>query len=420
MASTLPYTFLQHMIINEMQFINNNVNDNDAPSFLHKTHMAAELENFLQILSKVTNADPYLLNCDIKSINLLLNNKDKINFVYNDESKQSLKARLIALLPNGKIISDKYDREMDKLFNYSIIPQIKNEADAHITHIKLACLLCYTALLPARNSVWYLIFSTNEYQTVFVDAFSKYLIAVLQMMKSKDTSLDNSVRVIYHIGQVEYVFKEKMDPKLITVDNNAQFQTKKDDMEVCYTIFNKLQFNNPGSQQTELFAQFLELNAVPYCMYNSMLPENTSMSVYNLYKLDAKSKQLKLGNVLFVNKMRTGAKEAILNSIETYYNACKFLKTSKIPFRIVGSYKGYQDDYKMAALDFVILMFATNANKCSLKYLMMNVHEKMFQELKTQVCRLTPQKVYSVLTNYDLSKEPLTNFSKDAIDTAFN
>jgi hypothetical protein len=419
MAAKVPYTFVQHMIINELQFINSNVNDNNAPSFMHKNHMVGELQNILQILNNITDADPYLIKCDINSINLLINNQNKINFVYSDESKQSLKSRLIAFLPNGKMITEKYDREMDKLFNYNIISQIKDEADARISHIKLACLLCYMVLIPSRNSVWHLIYETREYQNMFLDAFSKYLIAVLHMMKNKDSSLNNNVRAVYHIGDVEYVFKEKMDSKLITVDNDAQFQTKKDDMEVCYVIFNKLQFNTSGNQQTELFAEFLELNAVPYCMYNSLLPENTSMSVYNLFKLNSNQKQLKLGNVLFVNKMRTGAKEAIQNKIKMYYNACKFLKMSKIPFRIVGSYKGYKEDYKMAALDFVILMFATNSNKCPLKYLMMNVHEQMFQELKTQVCRLTPQRVHSVLMNYDVDKEPLTNFTQDAVDTAF-
>ncbi|AAK85664.1 hypothetical protein [Epiphyas postvittana nucleopolyhedrovirus] len=417
MEITTPYTFVQQMLVNELEFLNNNVNKS-GDKFIHQNHMANELQNLLEILKTVTNADAYLRDCDIKSLMLLLDNQDKINFTYNNDSKQAIKNRLLDLLANGKIIQEKYDHELNKFLNYSIISQIKSANNFEITHIKLASLLCYATVLPMRNSVWYLVSQNENVAKLFVNALDKYLLSLLSMVKNKDPSLSKNVRVVYTFPGAQIKMKEKMNSTLITVDK-ASYQTKSNDIEVCYVLRNSMQFANSGNQQTELCAQYLELNVVPYCMYNSWLPDNATANVLDLYKLDGSKKKLKLGNVMFVNMLRAGTREAIRHTIDVYYSACNYLDKSKLPFRIIGNYKGYENNYKMAALDFAILMFVTNINNRNLKYLMMNVHENMFQELKTQVCRMPPHKVFSALMNYDINKEPLNNFRNDAIDTAF-
>ncbi|BBD50497.1 hypothetical protein [Samia cynthia nucleopolyhedrovirus] len=415
MATTaVPYSFVQQAVINELQFLNASVTES-VVGFFSYNHVSDELQNVLQIATAARNADQYLQTCDIKSLNLLTANIQLINFNYSDEPKQALKKRLLELLPDKKEIVSKYDRELDSVLNYSYISQIKSLDNIEVTHKKLACVLCYTAMLPSRNSVWYL--PDNENRELFAGALSKYLLNVLAMIKNKDRSLDRNVRVVYHVGVPDVRFGETMNPNLISVDSSP-FQSRPSDLEVCYAMRNKLFLGNAGEQHTDVCAQFPEVNGIPYCLYNAELPDNFAAGMFNLYKLESQ-KKLKLGNVLFVNTMRTGAKESIVNTINAYYNACQYVKNAKLQLRVVGNYKGYQHDYKMAALDFAILMFATNAANCYLKYVMMNVHERMFMELKKQVCRLPPQKVYEALLNYDVEIEPSINFSADTVDAAF-
>ncbi|BBU37522.1 hypothetical protein [Choristoneura diversana nucleopolyhedrovirus] len=424
MDTPVPYLFVQRMVVGELEYLNTNVNDNGA-GYFSLGHLKDRLQSLLKTLRGVNNADPYFHKCDIRSLELLINNINKISFTHNVESKLELKRRLLTILPNGDQIENKYDRELDKVLNFTYNCQIDTFDNIEMTHLKLACILCYTAILPFRNNAWYL---PNNESTAFVAAFENYLSNFLGMMKSKDGSLKKNVRVAYHVvppalqSSSPYVtIKDKMDAGNITLHNvnRTSYQNASTDIEVCYALYNKLYLNNPGDQQTELCAQFLELNALPYCLYNSALPDDFAVSALNLYKLDDARKKLKLGNVLFVNTMRTGAKETIIATMRAYYHACQHAKNNKV-VRVVGSYKGYASNYKLAALDFAILMLVTNATNCQLKYLITNVHERMFMELKQQVCRWTPQKVYNALINYDIESEPLTNFSKDAADRAFD
>ena len=55
-------------------------------------------------------------------------------------------------------------------------------------------------------------------------------------------------------------------------------------------------------------------------------------------------------------------------------------------------------------------MLVTSITHRTLKYNMLNIHEKMFQELKTVVCKHNAAKLYDILINYDINKEPLNNF----------
>ncbi|AAP29887.1 unknown [Choristoneura fumiferana multiple nucleopolyhedrovirus] len=424
MDTPVPYLFVQRMVLGELEYLDANVNNNGT-GYFSLGHLGDRLQSLLKTLHGVNNADPYFHKCDIRSLELLVNNINKISFTKNVESKLELKQRLLRILPNGDQIASKYDRELNKVLNFTYNCQIDTFDNIQLTHLKLACVLCYTALLPFNNNAWYL--PKNE-STAFVAAFENYLSNFLGLMKSKDGSLEKNVRVTYHVvppvSQITppYVpIKNKINASNITVHNvnRASYQNASTDIEVCYALNNRLYLNNSGSQQTELCAQFLELNALPYCLYNSVLPDDFAVSALNLYKLDDAKKKLKLGNVMFVNTMRTGAKEAIIATMRAYYHACQHVKNNKV-VRVVGNYKGYANDYKLAALDFAILMLVTNATNCQLKYLIMNVHERMFMELKQQVCSWTPQKVYNALMNYDIEKEPLTNFSKDAVNRAFN
>ena len=424
MDTPMPYLFVQRMIVGELEYLDANVNHNGA-GYFSLGHLSDRLQSLFKILQSVNNADPYFHKCDIRSLELLINNINKISFTHNVESKPKLKQHLLKILPNGDQIEKKYDKELNKVLSFTYNCQIDTFSNIEMTHFKLACVLCYTAILPFKNNAWYLLDNEN---TAFVAAFENYLSNFLGMMKSKDGSLDKNVRVTYHVvplaSQITspyVIIKDKMNASNITVHNvnRALYQNASTDIEVCYALNNRLYLNNPGDQQTELCAQFLELNAIPYCLYNSALPDDFAISALNLYKLDNAKKKLKLGNVLFVNTMRTGSKETIIATMRAYYQACQHAKKNKM-VRVVGSYKGYASNYKLAALDFAILMLVTNATNCQLKYLIMNVHERMFMDLKQQVCRWTPQKVYNALINYNIESEPLTNFSKDAVDRAFD
>ncbi|AAC59113.1 unknown [Orgyia pseudotsugata multiple nucleopolyhedrovirus] len=424
MATPVSYSFVQRMVVNELEFLNANVNSNGVGYFSFN-HLGDRLQSLLTTLNNVAaNADPYLQKCDARSLKLLLDNLNKISFTHNVESKPQLKQRLLDMLPNGDAIGNKYDKELNKILNFTYNCRLDTLNNIEMTHMKLTCVLCYTAGLPFRDNLWYL--PNNESGELFATAFGNYLAYFLAMMRSKDGSLDKNVRVMYHVvpplqlSEPPYiVFRDRINAGLISVQDSAQYQTAGLDFEVCYTLNNKLYLNSPGSQQTELCAEYLELNALPYCLYNATLPDNFALSALNLYKLNDAKKKLKLGNVLFVNTMRTGAKETIIATMRAYYYACKYAKANKL-LRVIGNYKGYANDYKLAALDFAILMLVTNSTNIQLKYLTMNVHERMFMELKQQVCRLSPRKIYNVLLNYDIGSEPLTNFSRDAADGAFD
>ncbi|BAE72329.1 ORF40 peptide [Hyphantria cunea nucleopolyhedrovirus] len=421
MATQMPYWFVQQMVVNELEYLSTNVND-DGAGYFSFDHLGDRLQNLIKMLSNLDMSDAYLQKYDIKSLELLIDNINKIDYTHSEEKKEELKQRLTNLLPNGDLIVSKYDKELNKVLNFSYNCEINTLNNIEMSHMKLACVLCYTALLPYRNNAWYL--PNNEHQQLFAAAFGNYLINFLNMVKSKDGSLNKTVRVMYHVvPSVQltepYInLKDRMNASLIAVQNvsNAQYQNLPTDIEVCYSLNNRLYLNNSGDQQTDMCAEYLELNAVPYCLYNSMLPDNFAMSVFNLYKLHEAKKKLQLGNVLFVNVMRNSAKETIINTMRTYYSACQKMKNNKI-LRVVGNFKG-SFDYKFAALDFAILALVTNATNCQLKYLTTR-HEQMFMDLKQQICRLTPQKVYNVLLNYKIDKEPLTNFSKDAVQGVF-
>nr|UIX56168.1 HycuOrf-40 hypothetical protein [Hyphantria cunea nucleopolyhedrovirus]UIX56314.1 HycuOrf-40 hypothetical protein [Hyphantria cunea nucleopolyhedrovirus] len=422
MAIQLPYWFVQQMVVKELEYLSTNVND-DGAGYFSFDHLSDRLKSLVRILNRVDVADAYLQKYDIKSLELLIDNINKIRYTHSVEKKEEIKQRLINLVPNGNHLVDKYDKQLNKVLNFSYNCEIDTLNYIEMSHIKLACVLCYTALLPFRNNAWYL--PHNESRQLFATAFGNYLINFFNMMKSKDGSLNKTVRVMYHVVPAvqltsePYIFiHDKMNASLITVQNvsNAQHQNLPTDIEVCYALNNKLYMNNPGDQQTEMCAEYLELNAVPYCLYNSMLPDNFAMSVFNLYKLHEGKKKMQLGNVLFVNAMRNSAKETIITTMRAYYFACQKIKSNKV-LRVIGNYKGSYD-YKLAALDFAILALVTNATNCQFKYLT-NTHEQMFINLKQQICRLTPQKVYNVLLNYKIDNEPLTNFSKDAVEGVF-
>lgn len=415
MTTTVPYWFIQNMVEGELQFLKDNVYTKTS-SYFSFGHLRDRLTSLLKI---VNSANSTFQQYDSQILKLLINNMNKIQFTYSNETKPVLKQRLLDQLPNGALISNKYDKELNKVFNYSYNSQINTLDNIQITHLQLACVLCYTAIFAFRNNMWLL--SQNENYNLFTTAFGNYLYNFLSMLHKKDKPMSNYVRVVYHVvplpkTPLSVTSSESMSEKLVTV-TNAQYQSKPTDIEVCYAMHNKLFLNNPEDQQTELCAQFLELNAIPYCLYNAELPDNFGLSVFNLYKLDQNT--LKLGNVMFVNTMRTAAREVKINTLRMYVHMCRYIVENKLKLRVVGNYKGYQNDYKMAALDFVLLMFATNAHGCPLNYLMMNKHETMFIELKRQACRMTFTKLFDVIMNYNIDLEPLTNFSANIADTEF-
>lgn len=420
MTTPVPYWYVQQMVISELEFLNSNVNEGGA-AYFSGDHLNDRLQNLSKILKSVTNADAYLFKCDQKSLDLIINNLKGATYII--ETKDELKKRLYEYLTDVALIVNTYDKQLNTVMNYSYSCQIETLNKIEFTHIKLACVLIYTAILRFKNNEWYLPY--NKHLNFFIKPFNDYLLNFLKMLKNKDGSINKNVRVIFNIppplknSAPPYVpVKKRLNSSLITMQNinNVQYQNESTDIEICYVNNNKLYYGDANDQQLELTGEFLEINTLPYCLYTSMLPNNFAISALNLYKLA--NKKLKLGNVLFVNKMRDRSKETIIRTMRVYYHACQQLKTNKI-VRVVGSYKGYSNDYNLAALDFTILVLVASATECQLKYLITDENEKSFMELKRQVCKSTLQKLYSMLINNDFEKDVMTNLKITAVDKMF-
>ncbi|AGA16265.1 hypothetical protein [Thysanoplusia orichalcea nucleopolyhedrovirus] len=419
------YALLQKMIINELLFLNDNVNYATNKIF-SKNQVNGELHKLLTLLLNYKKLNKNLLNInyDIKNLLFLLENKDKIDIIYFDDVKGYVQSAIVNLFESHKRSLNNYPTELDVLLkdgNENLIPTITDIDVNKFSHIQLARLLCYTAVIESRNSKpWRSIFLNETNANTVIESFLNYIIHVLNMIKSNQTSLNNSVSIVYHTINVELNLQNKLKPRNINIEivDKDKFENRQTDIEVCYVLNNNLHAQDAASQQTFMYASFVELNVLPFCLFNETLPNEQSISVFGLYRFEqtknkTASKPSRLGNVMFVNSLtdKPITRETIINTINSYHNACQNLK--KLGHRVVGDYRVYEANYKLAALDFIILILVTSITHQTLKYNMLNVYEKMFQDLKATVCKHNASKLYNILINYDINKEPLSNFQQN-------
>nr|QWC64774.1 hypothetical protein [Bombyx mori nucleopolyhedrovirus]WRK23353.1 hypothetical protein [Bombyx mori nucleopolyhedrovirus] len=414
------YALLQKMIINELLFLNDNVNYATNKLF-SKDQANGELQKLSAMLLnyKKSNKNVPNIKFDLKNLSFMLENKDKIDIIQFDDVKNYVQPAIVNLFESHNRSLNNYSTELNTLLengNENLVPNITDIDNIKLSHMQLARLLCYTAVVESRNSKpWKAIFNNDT--CVLTDSFFNYIINILNMIKTNQGSLAHNLSVVYHIENIQMNLQNKLKPRSITIEivDKDKFENKHSDIEVCYVMNNRLHPQDVNSQQTLMCSSFVELNALPFCLYNETLPNDQSMSVFNLYKFEqtknnSVSKPSRLGNVMFVNSLidKPITRETIVDIINSYHNACQNLKRSG--HRVVGDYRAYERDYKLAALDFIILMLVTSITHRTLKYNMLNIHEKMFQELKTIVCKHSAAKLYDILINYDINKEPLNNF----------
>ncbi|ANF29682.1 hypothetical protein CapoNPV_034 [Catopsilia pomona nucleopolyhedrovirus] len=427
------YALVQHMIVNELTFVNDNVNY-DKNSFFTRTQLSGELHKLLRILLKCNN-DNTNNKYDKNNLAMLLQYINTIKFSYFDD----IELRVRDAMDNLLIETGQYDAQLDELVrkntNAEIVSEMDNLDDIKFLHIHLARILCYTAAVNARNSLQWkrAVESRGDGGggggvVSFANAFVNYILIVLKMMKANDVSLTHKVCAVYHFTNRDINFNTSMKPNSIVIEctkKTTKLENKHTDLEVCYVNDNRLcaKFDE-NNQQSCMYAMFLELNALPYCLYNNTLPDTLALSVFNLYRFNygnvhkskLPAKPSRVGNVLLVNCFnanKTITRNEIVHKINAYYNACRHLVDERKNLRIVGDFSAYKNNYKLAALDFIILMFVTSITNRYLKYNICNNYEKMFQELKNKVCKLKVRKVYELLLNYSVDKEPLDNFNND-------
>nr|QNN89368.1 hypothetical protein [Spilarctia obliqua nucleopolyhedrovirus] len=88
MATQMPYWFVQQMVVNELEYLSTNVNDNGAGYFSFD-HLRDRLQSLLKMLIGVDSSDAYLQKYDIKSLELLIDNINKIDYTYSEEKRKS-------------------------------------------------------------------------------------------------------------------------------------------------------------------------------------------------------------------------------------------------------------------------------------------------------------------------------------------
>ncbi|USC25952.1 hypothetical protein [Palpita vitrealis nucleopolyhedrovirus] len=417
------YKILQTMIINELSYINDNVNYN-SNKFFSKNQFKGELHKLLSILLKYKKLyNSTNINYDVRTVCFLLENKNKIDVsIVNNDVQNYVQSNIFKLFKTHNKMLNNYNNELNKLLqanNENLVPNINNIDNIKLQHIQLARLLCYITVIESRNSKdWKALVSNN----VMAEHFFNFIVNVLNMIKSNQTSLNHNVSIVYNVNDNNSTMnlQNKLKPRLVTIEiiDKDKFENKHTDIEICYVLNNKLYVQDVNSQQFLIHSTFVELNVLPFCLFNDILPNDQSINVFNLFKFDnnknkSTSKLPRLGNVMFINSLinKPITRQVIINTIDAYYSACQNLKTSG--HRIVADYRTYRSNYKLAALDFIILIFVTNILHRNLKYNMLKEHEKMFQQLKVTVCKLSAAKLYEQLLKYDIDKEPLNNFEQN-------
>lgn len=418
------------MGVNMLTFMHQSVNDKTM-KYLNIDHGYNELDKMNMLLSKHINLPDSILDesmqITLQCFNLLLDRKDSIVYLYYNSTKNFVNSQLIKYFRNkNKNIID-YETELKILLNdesVDIVPELNDINDIKFSHMQLSRMLCYGSVVTCRNmSFWKNMFAENR--TDMQNAFINHTLTVLKMLKRRQNFMSSSsVEIEYNYAdQVVAINDENRNMKsnMITVDTNQKADNKNSDLEICYLSGHWMLPRSPGEQQTIKFAQFVELNALPYCLFNATLPNNMSINVYNLHKTvmeemyqeNISDKPSRLGNVLLINKLKSDSvtQSDIINYINCYYVASDRRKTRQnFRLRLVGEFAAYKHNYRLAALDFIILMLVASVTQRRLRYTVSDAYEKMFQEIKTKTCKMSVKKVINMLANYNVNVEPMQNF----------
>ncbi|AKN81037.1 hypothetical protein [Lonomia obliqua multiple nucleopolyhedrovirus] len=367
---------------------------------------------------------------DINNITLLLQKKSHINYLYEKDIIGYTRNSLIDLSNLYIAPLNNFSSQLNILLNQSPIAKTDSIDSFTFSHIQLATILCYSAFTHARNSYhWKYIFDNNE--QYLIQSFFNFILQILKMAPLNQNDDVGNVLIKYHLKSININLENKsMKPNLINIESmpSYNFKNRETDLEICY-VYNNTMFSRKAfdSQQNIKCATYVEINTLPYCLYISEIDDHQSISAFNLYKCShvyvaegtihvEREKYYALGQH-FASKQfceySTNNKRCHLNKINAYHSACCYLNDSKKTLRLVGDYMGYVHNYKIAALDFLILTFVVSITGCQFKYNLFDAQEKMFKQLKNKVCKLSAKRVFEMLLNYNINVEPLDNFTQN-------
>lgn len=417
------------MLLDELKFLNDCVNYGNS-KYLTQQQMHGELHKLLKIMINLK-----VKKNDKDNILLLVEHKDKIDFNFYDEQiKITTKNKLKEIVNLCRKNILQYEEDLDsflKTDNAAIVSEIENVNDIKINNLQFLRILCFMSAYTMRNgkewkqNVGERIFKNSEKYT---NSFVNYLIIMLKQIKDKTKILSHSVKINYHFSNLQINYSNSiMKPGLIVIETakKNKSENKQDELEICYVLNNSLcpEYEN-DNQHNSMFSSFIQLNALPYLLFNNILSDDQAITVFNLYKsINTNISQTKLieqvhtqtfcwSHVLIVNSIvdKPKIKSVYLNKLNTYYNV---LKSLKFNYTIVGNFEAYKENSHLAALDFIILMFVASITNRNLKYKVIANQEYLFQKLKNTVCKMKTKDVYNTIINYDVIKKPMENFKID-------
>ncbi|UZE89722.1 PARG [Parapoynx stagnalis nucleopolyhedrovirus] len=424
------YKIIQEMLVNVLDFLNNNVNY-DGFVYLTYDQFKQEISNFPMLLEQFLHFNNNVTNknfdYDKKNVELLVKNINQIQYSHCSDIVNDTKRYLKSL--NISEVLNKFQKALEILLTNQIVPFINLEDlfyEKEIDRTFLTRILCYGIHTSIRNiSHWTNDFMLDNRQ--IKSAFKHHLYMIMDAIEN-DLSLPKiNINVVHHYKSVNINLNSNMKPSLINIiskpDNN--FKNDAQHLEICYIINNT--FFSPliyEHQHTVKCLNFLELNVIPYCFFNNILHDSHSISIFNLYKCNqvylnynqlvvVKDDPPRLGNILvvnsFINKKIT--REVIIDKINEYQNACIDLNAKQKNLILVGDSAAYAKNFNLAALDFIILMLICSITNRSLRFNTIDLYESKFKQIKDVVCKMTPEKIFNILTyNYSVDIEPLENF----------
>jgi hypothetical protein len=417
------YKIVQEIILNVLHFLNNNVNDNGF-AYLTFNQPLQELQTIATLLLDFSERYKPDTNFeyDRKNIKLLSKKWDQIEYSHHNNIVNDTKQYLDMFE-----INNKFPETLGILLTDEIVPSLNLEnvtQEVNIDRKFLTRILCYGANINIRNiSHWKNEFHLNKEHTKL--AFKHHLHMIMDTLENNPDLQTLGMKVIYYYNPVKINLNCSMKPGLININSRSDnnFINESKHLEICY-IPNNILFSPfvHTHQYVVKCLNFLELNVIPYYFYNNKLHDSHSIGVFKLCKCNqvylqedrlVVDKENRLGNVLIVNSFlyKVITSEVIIDKINEYHNACIDLNARQKQFVLVGDLAAYDHNFNLAALDFIILMLICSITNRCLRYNTNNLYESRFKLIKDVVCKMTPDKIYKILTyNYKVDIDPLENF----------
>jgi hypothetical protein len=416
------YKILQQMLLSVTDFCNKNLQyeKNERYIFLFEGQWNKEFLCLLKVYTEYKNESifkntQHFIN-DFKNLMLFVEQKHLLNFT----SFRNLEGFKTSFDIKG------FENELDLLLKGDVVIDInyKKLFTFYVERDFITRILLLAELGEVRNlENWKILFKEKNY---FKLLFKEHFIKILEGIKYRQSLMSISVKIEHHYDHANINLNGTIKYNLVHIFTSPiyNFKNNPEHLEICY-LSDNLMFSrsNYKDQHNIKCATFLELNVLPYCFYNNILLDSHAISVYGLYKcnhvyiknqeiLTSEENPARLGNVLLVNKFpRKVNRDAIIDVINAYHKTCNYLNVNRRDFILVGDYMAYEQNYKLAALDFIILIFVCSVTNRSLRYNMLETQAPMFEQLKSIVCQLTAEKLYTILTtSYDVNIEPSDNF----------